>query len=41
MIFAGSLSASANDLKLKFDRPADYFQETFFGKRGDNNDNGK
>lgn len=29
MIFAGSLSASAYDLKLKFDRPADYFQETF------------
>lgn len=28
-IFLGILPASANGLKLQFDRPADYFQETF------------
>lgn len=29
IIFAGILPISANDLKLKFDRPAEFFQETF------------
>ena len=26
---ATTLSTAANDLKLKFDRPADFFEETF------------